>query len=62
MSRTYYEFLAEKRRYSEPVSIPYPNDKSIVYTRESQNPFWERRRLAAHHQIGNYVIQDDFNI
>ena len=61
MSRSYYEFLAEKRRYSEPVSIPYPDDKSIVYLRESQNPFWERRRLAAHHQIGNYVIQGDFN-
>ena len=52
MSRTYYEWRdaknawlsAQNKRIS---SLPYPGRNSVVYQRESKNPFWERRRQDA---------------
>ena len=29
------------------VSIPYPSNDSVVYSRKSTNPFWENRRAHA---------------
>ena len=52
MSRSYVEWrraqnawlLDQGRRIAD---IPYPGRDSVVYERESKNPFWERRREYA---------------
>lgn len=56
MSRTYYEWRDAKNewlaaRNKRISSLPYPGMDSIVYERESDNPFWERRRQNALSQI-----------
>ena len=50
--RTYYQWMAAKREWLRQqgeriAQIPYPGRESIVYERESDNPFWQRRRRNA---------------
>ena len=52
MSRSYYEWMTAKQAWHEQQnlrisSLPYPDANSIVYNRDSSNPFWERRRQHA---------------
>lgn len=52
MSRTYYEWRDAKNawliaQHKRVASIPYPTKDSVVYQRESNNPFWEHRREHA---------------
>lgn len=52
MPRTYYEWLDARRKWSQEqnsriANIPYPSNDSVVYSRSSNNPFWERRRQHA---------------
>lgn len=59
MSRTYYEWMAAKQKWHleqglRVASIPYPHESieyPVVYTRQSTNDFWERRRSAAEELI-----------
>ena len=59
MSRTYYEWMAAKQKWHleqglRVASIPYPHESieyPIVYTRQSTEDFWERRRSAAEELI-----------
>lgn len=70
MSRTYYEFLKaqDKWRIEHDLkvgSFPYPQRNSIVYLRESNNDFWERRREVAQEQLPfstlQFTVEDTFN-
>ena len=43
--RTYYQWMAAKREWLKQqgeriAQIPYPGRESVVYERESNNPFW----------------------
>lgn len=56
MPRTYYEWLDARRKWlkgqnDRVAKIPYPGIDSVVYSRSSNNPFWERRRQNALSQI-----------
>lgn len=58
MSRSYYEWMAAKQAWHEQQnlrisSLPYPGANSIVYNRDSSNPFWERRREHARSLISS---------
>jgi hypothetical protein len=49
MPRKLKEWRAIRDNYykANRFNIPYPDANSIVYHRESNNPFWERRREYA---------------
>ncbi len=56
MSRSYYQWMAAKRKWYNSqehrvANIPFPIPKAVVYERESTNPFWERRRYDAAERI-----------
>ena len=56
MSRSYYEWMAAKRKWYDDqqrrrADIPYPTGENIFYQRESNSPYWERRR-----SIGESII------
>ena len=58
MSRSYYEWMTAKQAWHEQQnlrisSLPYPDENSIVYQRNSTNPFWERRRQHARSLISS---------
>lgn len=56
MSRTYYEWREAQTQWLfdqglRAGSIPYPGRESVLYNRESTNPFWQRRYDDALSQI-----------
>ena len=58
MSRSYYEWRAARDQWRVDQglrleSLPYPDENSIVYQRDSTNPFWENRRKYARSQISS---------
>ena len=74
MSRTYYEWMAAKQKWHleqslRVASIPYPHESieyPVVYTRQSTEDFWERRRSAAeelipYHHFMNLQNSDIYN-
>lgn len=70
MSRTYYEFLKAQDDYRiehnlKVSSFPYPPKESIIYTRESTQSFWERRRTTTASQIPlstlQFTVEDTFH-
>ena len=61
MSRTYYEWMEAKRKWYDDqqrrrADIPYPTGENIFYQRESNSPYWERRR-----SIGESIIPSSIN-
>lgn len=66
MSRTYYEWRDAHNAWLENQnqrisSLPYPGRDSVVYERESNNPFWERRREYAESLISLSLLKYDSN-
>ena len=66
MSRTYYEWRDVHNAWLENQnqrisSLPYPSRNSVVYERESNNPFWERRREYAESLISLSLLKYDSN-
>ena len=65
--RTYYQWMAAKREWlknqgERVAQIPYPGRDSVVYTRESTNPFWQKRRQRAFDAIPpsiHFTFDDD---
>lgn len=56
MSRTYYQWMRAKAQWWDEqhyrkAEIPYPIDNAVVYKRQSNNPYWEKRRLATEETI-----------
>lgn len=43
MPRTFQEWKRIRDSYYEPVDTPYPDKDSVLYKRESNNPYWQRR-------------------
>lgn len=69
MSRTLYEYLEARDRWRiehglRIASFPYPSRDSIVYTRQSNNDFWERRRTQTAQKLPfetlQFTVEDTF--
>lgn len=69
MSRSYYEYLKARDAWRvqhnlRVSSFPNPPEDSIVYTRESTEDFWERRRKRTQdlipQQTLNFSVEDTF--
>ena len=62
MPRSFYEWMDAKHQWylnqqTRRADIPYPTHEVIIYQRQSDNPFWEARRLNAQENLA-----DTFNL
>ena len=58
MPRSFYEWREaySKWKQNQIQSIPYPTSlESVIYERESNNPFWERRRQNALKNVPEHI-------